>query len=178
MNHDYPLTLLYDGACPVCNLEMDNLKERNAAEQLKFVDISTSFFDPTPYGTTLAEMNGLIHAQRPDGSLVIGVEVFRLAYGAVGLGRITAPTGWPLLKPVFDAAYAVFARNRYGISAAIGPAIERLRNTRAAKRPSRLTDQRATYAAQATDTEAAAHAATASASACHSGQCDTYSPQK
>jgi hypothetical protein len=60
-NH-YPLTLLYDGACPVCNLEMDNLKARNAAGQLMFVDISTPFFDPTPYGVSLAVMNGLIHA--------------------------------------------------------------------------------------------------------------------
>ena len=134
MNDNYPLTLLYDGACPVCNLEMDNLKARNCAEQLKFVDISAPFFDATPYGATLADMNGLIHAQRPDGTLVVGVEVFRLAYGAVGLGHLTAPTGWPGFKPAIDAAYAVFARNRYGFSAAFMPLLERLRALRAARR--------------------------------------------
>ena len=37
MNYDldatssYPLTLCYDGLCPVCNLKMDNLKARNPA---------------------------------------------------------------------------------------------------------------------------------------------------
>jgi predicted DCC family thiol-disulfide oxidoreductase YuxK len=108
----FPLTLLYDGACPVCNLEMDKLKARNTQGLLRFVDISLPGFDPSPYGATLADMNALIHAQRADGSLVIGVEVFRLAYGAVGLGRWTAPTGWPVLKAVVDIAYAVFARNR------------------------------------------------------------------
>ncbi len=134
MNDNFPLTLLYDGACPVCNLEMDNLKARNSAGQLKFVDISAPFFDTAPYGATLAQMNGLIHAQRPDGTLVVGVEVFRLAYGAVGLGHLTAPTGWPGLKPAFDTAYAVFARNRYGFSAAFMPLLERIRTLRAARR--------------------------------------------
>jgi predicted DCC family thiol-disulfide oxidoreductase YuxK len=135
MNTTFPLTLLYDGACPVCNLEMDNLKARNTAGQLIFVDISVPFFDTTPYGATLAQMNGLIHAVRADGQLVVGVEVFRLAYGAVGLGHLTVATGWPVLRPAFDAAYAVFARNRYGFSAALMPLLERVRAHRAAKRP-------------------------------------------
>jgi predicted DCC family thiol-disulfide oxidoreductase YuxK len=134
MKNNFPLTLLYDGQCPVCNLEMDNLKARNAEGLLKFVDISLPQFDPTPYGATLAQMNGLIHAQRPDGSLVVGVEVFRLAYGAVGLGHLTAPTGWPLLKPAVDAAYSVFARNRYGFSRIATPLITRIAAYRASKR--------------------------------------------
>jgi predicted DCC family thiol-disulfide oxidoreductase YuxK len=157
MNTTFPLTLLYDGACPVCNLEMDNLKARNTAGQLKFVDISVPFFDTTPYGATLAQMNGLIHAVRADGQLVVGVEVFRLAYGAVGLGHLTAATGWPVLRPAFDAAYAVFARNRYGFSAAFMPLLERMRAHRAAKRNAEL--------------DSAARQAAAAASACHEGQC-------
>jgi predicted DCC family thiol-disulfide oxidoreductase YuxK len=155
---DFPLTILYDGACPVCNLEMDNLKHRNVNGQLAFTDISVPEFDPAPYGATLAEMNGLIHAVRPDGSLVVGVEVFRLAYGAVGLGHLAAPTAWPGLKPAVDAAYAVFARNRYGFSRAFMPLLNRLRSLRAARRQASV--------------EAAAHAATAKANACQEGQCD------
>jgi predicted DCC family thiol-disulfide oxidoreductase YuxK len=161
MHHNFPLTLLYDGACPVCNLEMDNLKARNTQGLLKFVDISAPFFDITPYGATLAQLNGLIHGQRPDGSLVIGVEVLRLAYSAVGLGHLK-PTGWPVLKPVFDAAYAVFARNRYGFSAVFSPVLEQVRVLRAAKR--------------ATDIDAAARKTTAAASACHQEYCDISNP--
>jgi predicted DCC family thiol-disulfide oxidoreductase YuxK len=161
MNDNFPLTLLYDGACPVCNLEMDNLKARNSAGQLKFVDISAPFFDTTPYGATLAQMNGLIHAQRPDGTLVVGVEVFRLAYGAVGLGHYMAPTGWPVLKPAFDAAYAVFARNRYGFSKVFAPMLERIRTLRAAQRNADMD----------TAIHSAAQAATSAANACHDGAC-------
>jgi predicted DCC family thiol-disulfide oxidoreductase YuxK len=167
MTTNFPLTLLYDGACPVCNLEMDNLKARNTAGMLKFVDIAAPFFDPAPYGTSQEAMNGLIHAVRPDGSLVIGVEVFRLAYGAVGLGHLAAPTGWPLLRPAFDAAYKVFARNRYGFSAVFMPVLEHLRTVRATARTAQV--------------DAAAQQATQAASACHTaghagdhtaGQCD------
>lgn len=43
----YPMALLFDGACPVCNLEMDNLKARNQDGLLVFVDIANPQFDPT-----------------------------------------------------------------------------------------------------------------------------------
>lgn len=131
---NYPLTLLYDGNCPVCNLEMDNLWERNHAGLLRFIDITAPDFDPAPYKATLAEMNALIHAQRPDGSLVIGVEVFRLAYSAVGLGSYTRFTGWPVFKPIVDLAYALFARNRYAASRIARPLITWIAARRALKR--------------------------------------------
>jgi predicted DCC family thiol-disulfide oxidoreductase YuxK len=131
---NYPLTLLYDGNCPVCNLEMDNLWARNSAGLLRFVDISTPDFDPRPYNASIAEMNALIHAQRPDGSLVIGVEVFRLAYSAVGLGSYTRFTGWPIFKHLIDLAYAIFARNRYTASRIAMPVISWIAARRAVKR--------------------------------------------
>ncbi len=160
----YPLTLYFDGACAACNLEMDNLQARNAAGLLRFVDISTPSFDPALLGVSLQALNGLLHAQRPDGSLVVGVEVFRLAYGAVGLGRWTAPTQWRLVAPWIEQAYAVFARNRYGISRATMPMLQWLRRTRAQRRASRL--------------ELAAQQATQTAAACHNGVCKSSTGDK
>lgn len=112
----YPMTLLYEEACPLCKLEIDNLKARNSAGLLRFVDVSASGFDPALYGVPLADMLEAIHGVKGDGSIVRGVEVFRLAYAAVGLGWVTRPTGWPLLKPMFDRAYVHLARNRHRIS--------------------------------------------------------------
>jgi predicted DCC family thiol-disulfide oxidoreductase YuxK len=114
---DYPLTLLYDGACPICKTEMDRLARRDSLHRLVFVDISEAGFDATRFGATLEEMQRLIHAVRADGTLVIGVEALRLAYGAVGLGVLLAPAALPGLKPLFERAYALFARYRYGVSA-------------------------------------------------------------
>jgi predicted DCC family thiol-disulfide oxidoreductase YuxK len=48
----------------------------------------------------------------PDGTVIEGMEVFRRAYAAVGLGWVLAPSRWPILGRGFDAAYRWFARNR------------------------------------------------------------------
>lgn len=131
MPNTYPLTLLYDAACPVCSLEMDHLRARDGAGRLVFVDIAAPGFDPLPYGVALAELHAEIHAQRPDGSLLRGIEVLRLAYAAVGLGWVLRPTAWAPLRPAFDLAYRLFARHRMAISGALGPAITALRDRRA-----------------------------------------------
>jgi predicted DCC family thiol-disulfide oxidoreductase YuxK len=115
--NDYPLTLLYDGACPICQTEMDRLAQRDSLRRLVFVDIAQPGFDAAAYGATLDDMQRLIHAVRADGTLVVGVEVLRLAYAAVGLGLLFAPTALPRLRPWFERAYALFARNRYRVSA-------------------------------------------------------------
>ena len=53
-----------------------------------------------------------IHALLPDGRVVEGMEVLRRVYAAVGLGWLLAPTRWPILRGLADAAYRLFARNR------------------------------------------------------------------
>jgi predicted DCC family thiol-disulfide oxidoreductase YuxK len=44
------------------------------------------------------------------------VEVFRQAYGLVGLGWLYAPSRWPLLRPLVDALYGLWARWRLAIT--------------------------------------------------------------
>lgn len=131
MSEFYPLTLLYDGQCGVCSLEMDHLRERNHAGRLAFVDIAAPGFDPAPYGATLAEIDAVIHGVRPDGRVLRGVEVLRLAYAAVGLGWVLRPTGWGPLRPLADAGYRVFARHRRTISRVAAPLIDAVRAARA-----------------------------------------------
>lgn len=107
------LTLLIDGACPLCRREADLLRRLDDdRKRLAFVDITAPDFDAARYGRTQAEVMGQIHAVAPDGTLVTGMEVFRRAYAAVGWGWLIAPTGWPWLRPLVDTAYRWFARNR------------------------------------------------------------------
>ena len=80
--------------------------------RLMIEDITGSGFDPARYGVTHDDVMGSIHGVTEEGSLVRGMEVFRRAYRAVGWGWVLAPTGWPLLRPLFDSLYRVFARNR------------------------------------------------------------------
>jgi predicted DCC family thiol-disulfide oxidoreductase YuxK len=131
MASDYPLTVYYDASCPVCALEMDQLGARDTAGRLVLVDMSAPDFDARCHGFNHADLDAAIHAVRPDGSVVRGMAVLRLAYAAAGLGWLLRPTAIRPLKPAFDAAYRVFARHRKSISRALGPAIEAVRGRRA-----------------------------------------------
>ncbi|HEY6879509.1 MAG TPA: DUF393 domain-containing protein [Polyangiales bacterium] len=104
--------VLYDGECPLCVREIRLLEKLNGKQRLALEDIAAPDFDASRYGRTFGELMGSIHGVLPDGSLVTGMEVFRRAYAAVGLGALVAPTAWPGLRPLFDLAYTLFARNR------------------------------------------------------------------
>lgn len=111
------ITLLYDGACPLCSREMAWLARLDRGRgRLAFEDISTPGFAPTRFGKTAAELDARIHGVLPDGSLLEGMDVFRCAYRAAGRGWLLAPTGWPLLRPLFDRFYRWFARNRHRLT--------------------------------------------------------------
>ncbi len=136
----YPLTLLYDGHCPACSLEMAELRAQDKHDRLRFEDISAPGFDAAPWGATPAELDALMHAVDAQGQTWRGVAALREAYIAVGRGRLWAPTAWPLLAPLFDAGYALFARNRRGISRTVAPVIEHIAAARAARRLQRCPD--------------------------------------
>ena len=112
-NAIYPLTLYYESACPLCNAEMTNLKLRNTAGLLRFVDVSAPGFDACPPGTTLEDLMALMHGLTADGRVLKGVEVFRLAYSAVGIPQVAALTSLPGIAPLSERVYAVIARNRH-----------------------------------------------------------------
>lgn len=142
MTANYPLTLLYDAQCPVCALEMDHLRERCRDGRLLFEDISQPGFDAARFGLGFGAIDAEIHGIRPDGSVIKGVEVLRLAYAAAGLGWVMRPTGWAPLRPLFDAGYRVFARHRRRISAAAAPLIDAIRAQRARRMARAMRDCR------------------------------------
>lgn len=111
----YPLTVYYESACALCNAEMTNLRLRNQRGLLQFVDVSDPAFDTPPPGTTHDDLLALIHAQQADGTVIRGVEVFRLAYAAVGLGGVSRALALPGLRGLADAFYPWLARNRHRI---------------------------------------------------------------
>lgn len=107
------ITLLYDGDCPLCSREIRMLRRLDRGRgRLAFKDISAPDFDSGAYGLSAAAVDARMHGLLPDGTVVTGLEAFRRAYAAVGWGWLLAPTAWPGLRRVCDAAYEWFARNR------------------------------------------------------------------
>jgi len=109
----WEIRILYDGECPLCSREIRFLERRDRESgRIQLEDISRADFDPATYGLDARQVMARIHGVLPDGSVVEGVEVFRRAYAAVGLGWLLAPTRWPVLRRLADLAYRVFARHR------------------------------------------------------------------
>ena len=115
-NDEIQFTLFYDGLCPVCSREVAWLMRKIKRGWLAFQDINDAEFDPAVYGKTLAELMAEIHGVYPDGQVIKGMDVFRAAYSEVGLVWLLAPTGWPLLKPLFDRLYRLFAKYRLSLA--------------------------------------------------------------
>ena len=113
MSTPWQFKLLYDGECPLCMREVSLLRRLDRGRgRLALEDIAGEGFDATRYGLDQALVMARIHGVLPDGRVVEGMEVFRRAYRAVGLGWLLAPSAWPGLRRLFDAAYRFFARNR------------------------------------------------------------------
>jgi hypothetical protein len=73
---------------------------------LALIDIAAPGFDAARYGRDHEMLLARIHGVLPDGTVIEGMEVFRRAYAAVGLGWVLAPSRWPLLGRGFDAPTA------------------------------------------------------------------------
>lgn len=108
----FAIQVFFDGDCPLCMREINMLRRRDAGQRIRFTDIAASDFDSEATGKTFEQLMAEIHARLPDGTWVIGVDVFRRLYAAVGLGWLMAPTAWPGIKQLADVGYRIFARNR------------------------------------------------------------------
>lgn len=108
----WDVEVFYDGDCPLCRREIDMLRRWDKADKIRFTDIAAAGFDTTDVGVDMPTLMAEIHGRLPSGELLVGVEVFRHLYTAVGLGWAVAPTRWPGVRQGLDLAYRFFAKYR------------------------------------------------------------------
>ena len=108
----YPLTVFYDGACPICAREMALMKRLDRTQRLTLLDFSLAGLNAAPAGLAVTDLSTVIHAQWADGTVITGVEVFRAIWDAIGLGFLSRLSRLPLVAPLMVTAYGWFARNR------------------------------------------------------------------
>ncbi len=99
---------------------MEQLTRRDSKGLIVPEDISDPAFDPTRYGLTAEQVRTVLHVAMPDGRVLRAMEAVRAAYGAVGLGWLVAPTGWPVIRPLADFFYRILARHRLTVSRLLG----------------------------------------------------------
>lgn len=108
----WPLTLYYDGDCPLCAREINLLRRRARPDQLQLVDISSGTFDAAALGLSHQAMQALLHARLADGQWVTGLDATLWSWRAAGMGRWAAPLTWRPLRPLFELGYRLFCRLR------------------------------------------------------------------
>lgn len=115
---DWKINLLYDGACPLCVREVNFLQKKDAGRGLiKFTDIADLNYRPDENGGVDFETAmGRIHAVRADGTLVKNVAVFQEVYDTLGIGWMYAPTKWPVIGPVVNRIYDLWADLRLAMT--------------------------------------------------------------
>ena len=91
----YSVEVFYDGECPLCLREIKLLRFFDRKNRIQFTDIAAPDFNAAVYEKTPAQFMDEIHGRLPDGQWIIGVEVFRQLYAAVGLGLLVWPTRLP-----------------------------------------------------------------------------------
>lgn len=114
----WQVKLLYDGECPLCLKEVNFLMKRDAGQGIiSFVDISDLDYAPEKHGDVSFEAAmGRIHAVLPDNRVIDGVEVFRCVYNALGMSWVYAITKWPIIGPMADWIYDIWAALRLRIT--------------------------------------------------------------
>jgi predicted DCC family thiol-disulfide oxidoreductase YuxK len=107
----WKIKLLYDGDCPLCLREVNFLQRQDGGRGIvQFVNIADDAYDPADHGGIDFETAmGRIHAVLADGTVIKNVEVFRQIYSFLGLGWIYAPTRWPVIGPLIDKLYDIWA---------------------------------------------------------------------
>ncbi len=88
------------------------MRKRDGGKALNLVDISAPDFNAESYGISREAADGKLHAFTVEGEMLTAMAAIRAAYRAIGWGWVYAPTGWPVLKPICDRLYRLFARNR------------------------------------------------------------------
>ncbi|MEO1495530.1 MAG: DUF393 domain-containing protein [Planctomycetota bacterium] len=104
--------VFYDGDCPLCKREIDLLRWMDGKERVQFTDIAAEGFEPAVYGKTMDELMAEIHGRLPSGEWIIGVEVFRRLYAAVGFAWAVPVTRAPGVRHALDLGYQFFAKQR------------------------------------------------------------------
>jgi predicted DCC family thiol-disulfide oxidoreductase YuxK len=108
----WPLTLYFDGNCPLCAREITILRRHAAESRLLFVDIDSPEFDAKALGFTFEQMQATLHACFADGRWVNGLDVTLCSWRAAGLGFWATPLTWRALRPLLALGYRLFCRLR------------------------------------------------------------------
>lgn len=111
--HEYPTLIYYDGWCSAC-IKSANLftKLDKGRGLLICIDIRSDDPHLSLAGTDPATLATSLHLRTPDATLYAGPEAIRRAFTVLGRKHSASWTDLPIIRPIVDLCYRIFARNR------------------------------------------------------------------
>lgn len=106
----------FDGTCPLCAMEMQQLTAADHNHQLTLVDIYQPHFSQQYPHIVPIKANNILHAQDEHGRLYLGLDATQRAWNTVGKKPWVNVLRIPVIRPIADWCYLKFARHRYRIS--------------------------------------------------------------
>ncbi len=112
-----PLTVLYDGACPLCRREIGVYRGLRSNTPVCFADVS-DIAQTLPPGTTREQLLARFHVRDSDGQLLSGAQAFLALWAAL--------PGWRWLARVGRVPGAAWAMERvYRLFLRVRPMLQR-----------------------------------------------------
>ena len=109
-----PLTVYFDGGCPVCSREIAHYRLQPGAEACAWVDASSCTDADLGPGLTRTAALGRFHVRRADGELIDGMRGFATLWRALPriawLGRIASFGPLPALLELAYQGFLVMRR--------------------------------------------------------------------
>ena len=112
VNESPALTVLYDGACPLCRREIGIYRGLRPNTPVCFSDVSDAA-QPLPPGATREQLLARFHVRTPDGQLLSGAEAFLALWATLPGWRWLALAGrLPGATWAMERTYRFFLRWR------------------------------------------------------------------
>ena len=108
-----PILVFYDGWCSICIRSAERFRKYDDNRGIvRCIDFRSDPEATTLAGTDTDTLSASLHAKFPNGDLLNGPEAIRRTLHALGRGSLASWTRWPLIRPVVDLLYRIFAKNR------------------------------------------------------------------
>ena len=105
-------TVLFDGSCPLCTLEINQYKAITPIGQINWVDVSSPEFIP-PMGQSKEVLMQRFHVIKPNGELISGAAAFVHIWEKLpGWRRLAAIAKLPGAISVMEFGYVKFLKIR------------------------------------------------------------------
>ncbi len=104
-----PVTLYFDGLCPLCSREIAYYRKRAAGDLLRFVDITAPEFNAAEFGLDRKRVHQVMHVKVGD-EVRVGLDAFIAVWQAIpAYRRLARAASLPGLHFILTIGYDAFA---------------------------------------------------------------------